>query len=391
MKRRFLAVLLAGVLAFSNMGTVFAADVPGAGSTVAEESPAEEVTAEAAESEAPEEEPVQQDAGEMDPDIGPGDAAEAETPAADSEGSGSADGEAEEGTEQAGGDTQDEAEEPSEPESAEQEAYDEAREEAAEEADTDEPAQEEAEPQQEEAGAVEEAAEEAASKEAVLDENYDIWFEEHDVDLYTDADPIPELVLDMTNLSAGLRDRVDLELMVGEWDDESDDWAEMLGKGKYTVTDKGGRVRVTLSKAYLTSLTDYRNVRAVAELYPKGAERTEENRLRDTDAWFHIHYAREEYDREWDRTMLPGWDGTVDGSRNVYIENSEFPEGRDERYFVTDVQVVRDEPWEGEDGDVIIDFHRDENGEDDYWWYYRVGNRGEATLKVTYRDLQCGR
>ena len=392
MKRRFLAVLLAGVLAFSNMGTVFAADVPGAGSTVAEESPAEEVTAEAAESEAPEEEPAQQDAGETDPDIGPGDAAEAETPAADSEGSGSADGEAEEGIEQAGSDTQDEAEEPSESESAEQEepaaAYDEAREEAAEEADTDESAQEEAEPQQEEAGAVEEAAEEAASKEAVLDENYDIWFEEHDVDLYTDADPIPELVLDMTNLSADWRDRVDLELMIGEWDDERDDWAEMLGGEEYSVTDDGGRLRVTLSEAFLSSLTDYRNVRAVAELYPKGAERTEENRLRDTDAWFHIHYAREEYDREWDRTMLPGWDGTVNGSRNVYVENSEFPEGRDERYFVTDVQVVSDEPWEGEDGDVIIDFHRDENGEDDYWWYYRVGNRGKATLEVTYKDLQ---
>ena len=37
MKRRVLAVLLAGVLAFSNVGAVFAADVSGSGSTDAEE------------------------------------------------------------------------------------------------------------------------------------------------------------------------------------------------------------------------------------------------------------------------------------------------------------------------------------------------------------------
>ena len=55
MKRRILAVLLAGVLAFSNMGAVLAADVSGAGSTDAEETFAEEESAEYTEAEALEE------------------------------------------------------------------------------------------------------------------------------------------------------------------------------------------------------------------------------------------------------------------------------------------------------------------------------------------------
>ena len=53
MKRRFLAVLLAGVLAFSNMGAVLAADVSGSGSTDAEETFAAEEPAEDEGSEAP--------------------------------------------------------------------------------------------------------------------------------------------------------------------------------------------------------------------------------------------------------------------------------------------------------------------------------------------------
>ena len=218
------------------------------------------------------------------------------------------------------------------------------------------------------------------------DSGIELRFEEHDVDLYTD-DPAPrELVLNTEELGDGWQDRLDLEIIAGVWDDE--EYTEMLGSEDYTVSTGGDEVRVTLQKAYLEKIEDFRNVRVEACTYLKGDEKTEENRLRQADAWFHIHVAKEEYDREGDRTMLPGWDGTVDGSRNVYIENSEWPDGRDDRYFVTDVQVVSDEPWEGEDGKVIAELHRDENGEDDYWWYYRVENRGKATLKVTYKDLQ---
>ena len=281
MKRRVLAVLLAGVLAFSNVGAVFAADVSGAGSTEAEETFAEEGPAEDAAGETSREE-EQQEAGEAGTDVIAADYAEAVTAEsaaeeADGEGAGSIEDESREGIEPAGDEMKKEDDEPADPETAEQEEPAEAGKQASEE-DMADPAQE-----QGEAGAAEQAGEAIQDEAAVIEE---------------------------AAVGSASKDAV--------WDENMD---------------------------------------------------------------------KEEYDREWDRKMLPGWDGTVSGSYNVYIENSEYPEGHDERYFDTDVQIVSDEPWEGEGGKVIVDFHRDANGEDDYWWYYRVGNRGEATMKVTYKDL----
>ena len=108
------------------------------------------------------------------------------------------------------------------------------------------------------------------------------------------------------------------------------------------------------------------------------------------DEW-NIRYceAREEYDREDDRDMLPGWDGSVDGRRNCRIRSAEYPDGLDREYRVLNVELVRDQPWEGQEGDVITDFHRDQddNDPDNYWWYYRTEHCGEAEFKVTYEDL----
>ncbi|HAL58080.1 MAG TPA: hypothetical protein DCP64_00965, partial [Sarcina sp.] len=103
---------------------------------------------------------------------------------------------------------------------------------------------------------------------------------------------------------------------------------------------------------------------------------------------FRFREARVDYeaDRERDRSMLPGWDGMVKACYSCRIENSEHPDGEEVWYSVRDVEVVRDEPWEGEDGDVVTEFRRNQNeyNADDYSWYYRVGHCGEADLKVTY-------
>lgn len=96
---------------------------------------------------------------------------------------------------------------------------------------------------------------------------------------------------------------------------------------------------------------------------------------------------RIDYDREWDRSLLPGWDGTVNGKYRVYVENAENPDGKEYQYRVTDVAIIRDEPWDETKDSVFSDFHRDEDG-DDYWWYYRAENHGEAVLGITYEDLE---
>jgi hypothetical protein len=160
----------------------------------------------------------------------------------------------------------------------------------------------------------------------------------------------------------------------------------MLEESDFTITPAGETVKVALSAAYLQSLDDYEDIRVAAEIYPKNVEQTDDNRISETDAWFHIRQAKEEYDREWDRTMLPGWDGRVDGYYRVHIENSENPDGRDEDYSVTNVEVISDDPAPGEKGDVVVEFRHEQN-DDDHWWYYRVGHRGEATLRVTYEDI----
>lgn len=214
--------------------------------------------------------------------------------------------------------------------------------------------------------------------------DYNIWFEQHDLDLYNDNPDAPALELRTDHLGDNWQGRLDLKILVGHWN--RDHWEGMLEEGDYTVDVEGETVRVALSDAYLQSLDDYEDIRVVAEIYPKNAEQTDDNRISEADAWFHIRQAKEEYDLEWDRTMLPGWDGRVDGSYRVHIENSEYPDGHDEDYDVTNVEVISDDPAPGEKGDVVVEFRHEQN-DDDHWWYYRVGHRGEATLRVTYEDI----
>ena len=214
--------------------------------------------------------------------------------------------------------------------------------------------------------------------------DYNIWFEQHDLDLYNDDPDAPALELRTDHLGDNWQDRLDLKILAGHWN--RDHWEGMLEESDFTITPAGETVKVALSAAYLQSLDDYEDIRVVAEIYPKNAEQTDDNRISETDAWFHIRQAKEEYDREWDRTMLPGWDGRVDGSYRVHIENSEYPDGHDEDYDVTNVEVISDDPAPDEKGNVIVEFRHEQN-DDDNWWYYRVGHRGEATLKVTYEDI----
>lgn len=93
--------------------------------------------------------------------------------------------------------------------------------------------------------------------------------------------------------------------------------------------------------------------------------------------------AYEDYDKEEDRDVLPGWDGSISGSRGVWIENAQNPEGYGESYSVTKVEI--------EDGEnLLADYHWDKNSPDDYWWYWRVKEdvAGTITFRIYYEDLQ---
>ena len=113
----------------------------------------------------------------------------------------------------------------------------------------------------------------------------------------------------------------------------------------------------------------------------KGLDANEEIRM---TAWTMVdfRYSVEDYDLQGGCDVLPGWDGTFDGRRNVYIENQENPDGYDEDFFITDVEAV-------ERADLLEDFHRESDEEGNYWWYYRAGNStGTVTFRITYEDLE---
>ena len=105
------------------------------------------------------------------------------------------------------------------------------------------------------------------------------------------------------------------------------------------------------------------------------------------ERWLQACEARADYEKEEDRSMLPGWDGTINGEPHVYVENAVHPNGEDLTYLVTNVQLLRDDPV-GDAQSVFSEFRMDHDIEENYWWYYRVENPGEAEVEVFYRDLE---
>jgi hypothetical protein len=97
------------------------------------------------------------------------------------------------------------------------------------------------------------------------------------------------------------------------------------------------------------------------------------------DFWFHLQEREVHYDVERDRNMLPGWDGSVSGTRNAWVHNEQCPDGEDHAYQVTNVEVVAGQ-------EHLSEFHEDSN-DNDRWWYYRAKDAGVVTLRVTYVDL----
>ena len=89
-----------------------------------------------------------------------------------------------------------------------------------------------------------------------------------------------------------------------------------------------------------------------------------------------FRYSFIDYGLPEDRTILPGWDGFIEGESNVYMENTANPEGYDERFQINNIEVTSGKNY-------LETFEPDDDG-----WYYRAGqNTGTVTFKVTYTDL----
>jgi len=81
-----------------------------------------------------------------------------------------------------------------------------------------------------------------------------------------------------------------------------------------------------------------------------------------------------------DRILLPGWDGSIDGTLWARVWNSEYPDGEDFPIDVYDVHCI-----EGEE--LLEEWHPDSDG-DNHWYYYRAGrNYGRVTFRIFYTDI----
>ena len=214
--------------------------------------------------------------------------------------------------------------------------------------------------------------------------DYNIWFYEHDVRLYTDAENLPELELSTENLGDGWENRLDVEIQAGHWD--RNHWGEMLGDDDYTVTITDGTLKVALTDAYLHSLEDYEDIRVTAEIYPKNVEKTEDSRINgETDAWFHIQ-------RPWfdfhgifdDATHLVGDRWFVSKIGKVYLETALFPNGADVNYTITNLTTKSSED-EFDDREVVnvIRPDEDEEPDEDTGWLFEAQRGGVLDVHVS--------
>ncbi|MBE5998490.1 MAG: hypothetical protein E7237_02550, partial [Sarcina sp.] len=214
-----------------------------------------------------------------------------------------------------------------------------------------------------------------------LDErNYRAWLDLPDDRVYSDGTASCRVVLEGIPDTAVYGTDYDIDMVVGLWGEDGIE-APFTEGAEYTFD--GTTLTIDGEKLAARGLDNDREFGAELTLIVGGEPVW-------VDSWdLRYKEALIEYDREWDRDLLPGWDGTVQGINHLFVENSAYPGGEELDYRVLDVELVSDTPLEGEDGPVITDFHpdRNENDPSDYWWYYRAQSRGEAVFRVTYEDL----
>lgn len=90
----------------------------------------------------------------------------------------------------------------------------------------------------------------------------------------------------------------------------------------------------------------------------------------------HAREAKNEYDLPKDDNLLPGWDGWINESFRVYIENKQYPEGKDWDLTVTDVTLKNVDPA----GAITLEAR-------DGGWEYRAETYGSATITLEYKDI----
>lgn len=97
-----------------------------------------------------------------------------------------------------------------------------------------------------------------------------------------------------------------------------------------------------------------------------------------------FRYSEEFYEFPEDRNLLPGWDGSINGRYEVFVKNTEHPDGEKLPLEVTNVEAI-------EGRDLLEEFKADSDDNGNRWWYYKAGRQnGTVMFKITYNDNYKG-
>lgn len=200
------------------------------------------------------------------------------------------------------------------------------------------------------------------------DMNYDLWFDNHDLEIFTDTQNDPQFRVDIGTFQTGgdIDENFTINVKAGEWDNNADDFASMLPADAFTQERDGQYLVLTFDRTKL-GLDRGKDIRIVAE----AVSRQMDDWRIERDAWIHVREAKYEFHTENHMEMLPGWDNNLDWI-DVYIENEDHPDGEDFHFPVKNVAVISGAE------------HLDEMPTAENNWYFRVKDSGQVLFDLTY-------
>ncbi len=200
------------------------------------------------------------------------------------------------------------------------------------------------------------------------DMNYDLWFDNHDLEIFTDTQNDPQFRVDIGTFQTGgdIDENFTINVKAGEWDNNADDFASMLPEDAFSQERDGQYLVLTFDRTKL-GLDRGKDIRIVAE----AVSRQMDDWRIERDAWIHVREAKYEFHTENHMEMLPGWDNNLDWI-DVYIENEDHPDGEDFHFPVKNVAIVSGAE------------HLDEMPTAENNWYFRVKDSGQVLFDLTY-------
>ena len=209
--------------------------------------------------------------------------------------------------------------------------------------------------------------------------------------LYDDADGF--VTLDLSNFGEDWADFCDLDLEVGLWDGDNENWLKTYTEGTdYTVEtsdDNPGEVRIGLKSATLKDAIDTEenpdnNIRVNAAVNTKKID-GKAYPLWDDSTYIQVLSSSAEYNKEEDRELLAGSDSFIIYKNYDYsIVNSEG--SANGQYTVTDVSFTETPDEAGKQVLTRCEKVAEEGNADNYWWEVEAGDPGTAEITVTYED-----